>query len=267
MLIDTHCHLDPSYFAEGAAAVMARARAEGVSGFVTIGVGRDLDPARRAVALAESCPDVWATVGVHPHEAAELDAEGRELLLGWLARPGVVAVGECGLDYHYMRSPREVQREALAWQLAQARERALPVSLHVRGDEPDAFGELLGLWRSEGGGALEGVLHCYTGTLEFARRALDQGLCISFSGILTFKRDRGLREVARALPLDRLLVETDAPYLLPRDLDPKPHGRRNEPQFLPHVLARVAALKEQPVDVVARATTANAERLFGLSAA
>jgi len=130
----------------------------------------------------------------------------------------------------------------------------------VRGDEPDAFGELLELWRAEGGGALEGVLHCYTGTLDFARRALDQGLCVSFSGILTFKRDRGLREVARALPLDRLLVETDAPLLAPEGL----RGRRNEPVHVARVGAVLAELHGVAPEEVARATTRNARRLFRL---
>jgi TatD DNase family protein len=260
MWLDSHCHLAAPDFDADREAVLARAWAGGLEGLVAIGSGYGLPGNARALELAAGDARIAATVGVHPHEAAELDARGRELLLGWLARPGVAAVGECGLDYHYMRSPREVQREALAWQLAQARERDLPVSLHVRGDEPDAFGELLGLWRSEGGGALEGVLHCYTGTLEFARRALDQGLCISFSGILTFKRDRGLREVARALPLDRLLVETDAPLLAPEGL----RGRRNEPVHVARVGAVLAELHGIEPEAVASATTRNARRLFRL---
>jgi len=258
MWLDSHCHVGAGDFDADRDDVLARAWAGGVEALVAIGSGYGLAGHARALALAEADARVFATVGVHPHDAAELDAEGRERLVGWLARPRVVAVGECGLDYHYMRAPREVQREVLAWQLALARERGLPVSLHVRGDAPDAFGELLELWRSEGRGALEGVLHCYTGTLEFARRALDAGLLVSFSGILTFKRDRGLRDVARALPLERLLVETDAPLLAPEGL----RGRRNEPVHVAKVGAVLAELQGVAVEEVARATTRNARRLF-----
>ena len=145
-------------------------------------------------------------------------------------------------------------------QLATARQRDLPVSLHVRGDEPDAFGEALDLWRAEGRGELRGVLHCYTGSLEFALRALDAGLDVSFSGILTFKRDRGLREVARALPLDRLMVETDAPLLAPEGF----RGRRNEPARVTRVGRTLAETRGIPVEEVARQTTRNARRLFRL---
>jgi TatD DNase family protein len=256
--LDSHCHLGAPDFDADRGEVLQRARAAGVEALVAIGSGYGIDANARALELAAADPGVFATVGVHPHEAAELDASGRGLLAGWLAHPRVVAVGECGLDYHYMRSPREVQREVLAEQLALARERRLPVSLHVRGDRPDAFAELLGIWLEVGGKSLEGVLHCYTGTLAFARRALDAGLLVSFSGILTFRRDRGLREVARALPLDRLLVETDAPLLAPEGL----RGRRNEPAHVARVGAVLAGLHGLAPEAVAQATRENARRLF-----
>jgi TatD DNase family protein len=258
--LDSHCHLGAGAFDADRAEVLARAWAAGVEGLIAIGSGYGLAGNARALELAEGDPRVFATAGVHPHEAAELDEPGRELLAGWLAHPRVVAVGECGLDYHYMRSPRSVQREVLAWQLALARERRLPVSLHVRGERPDAFAELLDLWRAEGAGALEGVLHCYTGTLAFARRALEAGLHVSFSGILTFKRDGGLREVARALPLDRLLVETDAPLLAPEGF----RGRRNEPARVARVGRVLAELRGLAEAEVAEATARNARRLFRL---
>src|SRR5262245_52432523 len=260
MWLDSHCHVGASEFDADREDVLARAWAGGLEALVAIGSGYGLAGHAGALALAAADARVFATAGVHPHDAVELDAAGRAQIEAWLARPRVVAVGECGLDYHYMRSPREAQREALAWQLALARERALPVSLHVRGDAPDAFAELLELWRAEGRGALEGVLHCYTGTLDFARRALDAGLLVSFSGILTFKRDRGLREVARALPLDRLLVETDAPLLAPEGL----RGHRNEPVHVAKVGAVLAELHGVEVEAVAEATTRNARRLFRL---
>jgi TatD DNase family protein len=161
-----------------------------------------------------------------------------------------------------MHSPHAVQRAVFAEQLALARRSDLPVVLHVRGDEPNAFEEVLDIWRTEGGGALEGVLHCYTGTLAFARRALDAGLLISFSGILTFKNDRGLRDTAKALPLDRLLVETDAPLLAPQGF----RGKRNEPLHVGRVGEALAATLGLPVDEVARTTTNNARRLFRMDA-
>ncbi len=162
-----------------------------------------------------------------------------------------------------MNSARDVQRAVFAEQLATARARRLPVSIHVRGDEPNAFEELLDIWLAEGGGELEGVLHCYTGTLDFARRALDAGLYISFSGILTFKNDRGLRDVARGVPLDRLMVETDAPLLAPQGF----RGKRNEPARVSVVGETLAAVHDQPVEEIARITTRNARELFRLDEA
>jgi len=172
-------------------------------------------------------------------------------------------VGECGLDYHYLRSPRETQRSVFAEQLAFARSHHLPVSIHVRGDGAEAYHELLEIWRSEGGGALEGVLHCYTGSLDFARLALHHGLYVSFSGILTFKKDRGLRDVAAALPLDRLMVETDAPLLAPEGF----RGRRNEPVHVARVGEVLAGLHGRGIDEIAAITTRNARKLFRLDAA
>ncbi len=258
MWIDSHCHVTAEAFDSDRGQVLDRARNSGVEAFIAIGSGYGVDHNERAVQLAAANPDVFATAGVHPHEASTLDDPGRARLEGWLDHPRVVAVGECGLDYHYLHSTREVQREILAEQLAHARQRRLPVSIHVRGD--DAYDEFLELWASEGHNELEGVLHCYTGTLDFARRALDRGLFISFSGILTFKRDRGLREVAKALPLDRLLVETDAPLLSPEGF----RGKRNEPERVRLVGEILAAIRDEPVATVAAATTRNARRLFRL---
>ena len=260
MWLDSHCHLSADAFAEDRDAVLARAQQAGVEAFIAIGSGYGIAENARAVALAAADARVFASVGVHPHEAKQWDAGTAGLLAGWLARPRVVAVGECGLDYHYMHSERDAQRKALAEQLALARERRLPVSIHVRGDEHGAFEELLDIWRAEGRGELEGVLHCYTGTLDFARRALDVGLCVSFSGILTFKQDRGLRAVAAALPLEKLLVETDAPLLAPEGL----RGRRNEPAWLARIGEALARVQGRTPEEVAAATTRNARRLFRL---
>lgn len=262
MWFDSHCHITADAFAEDRREALDRAQAAGVTGFVAIGSGYGVEANRRAVALAAEDPRVFATVGVHPHEAKELDAAGRALLDSLLDAPRVVGLGECGLDYHYMNSPRDVQREVFAEQLTTARERGLPVSIHVRGDEPNAFEEMLDLWKACGRGELEGVLHCYTGSLDFAERALREGFYVSFSGILTFKRDRGLRQTAAALPLERLLVETDAPLLAPEGH----RGRRNEPMHVALVGEVLAQVQGRSPERVAQLTTANARRLFRLEA-
>ena len=260
MWLDSHCHLTAEAFDADREAVLARAEQAGVEAMLAIGSGYGIANNARAVELAASDDRIFASVGVHPHEAKEWNQQTPAQLARWLDRPRVVAVGECGLDYHYLHSERAVQREVFAAQLALARARHLPVSIHVRGQEQGAFEELLDIWRAEGRGELEGVLHCYTGTLDFARRALDLGLWVSFSGILTFKQDRGLRGVAAALPLERLLVETDAPLLAPEGL----RGRRNEPAWLDRVGQVLASVQGRAPEQVAAATTRNARRLFRL---
>ena len=260
MWFDSHCHITAEAFAEDRDEVLDEAAHAGVEGFVAIGSGYGIPHNQRAVELAARDPRVWASVGVHPHDAAELDDAGRSELNALLDAPRVVAVGESGLDYHYMNSPREVQREVFAEQVATARERALPVSIHVRGDEPDAFGEMLDIWLAEGHGEIRGVLHCYTGSLEFARRALQANFYVSFSGILTFKNDRGLRSTAASLPLSHLMVETDAPLLAPEGF----RGRRNTPIHVARVGEILAQTLDLPVEEVARVTARNTRDLFGI---
>jgi TatD DNase family protein len=257
---DSHCHLSAGEFDVDRPAVLERATQAGVDAFIAIGSGYGIPGNTQAVKLAECDPRIFAAVGVHPHEAAEFDDAGRALIERLLDHPRVVAVGECGLDYHYMNSDRDVQREVFAEQVATAREHQMPVTIHVRGDEPNAFEELLDIWLAEGRGELEGVLHCYTGTLEFAQRAIKAGFFISFSGILTFKNDRGLRDVARGLPLERLMVETDAPLLAPQGY----RGKRNEPGWVNVVGDALAAVHEKPAEEVARITSQNARTLFRL---
>jgi TatD DNase family protein len=265
--VDSHCHVTASEFDEDRDAVLARARAAGVDLLVAIGSGYGIEDAERAAELAQGAPEpgaagpaVVATAGVHPHDAQLWDPAAADVIARCLQKPGVVAVGECGLDYWYEHSPREIQRRALADQLALADEHDLPVSLHVRDRGDDAYRELMELWKSEGGGRLRGVLHCYTHTEAYARHAIDEGLYVSFSGILTFKNDRGLRDVAAALPLDRLLVETDAPLLAPQGF----RGKRNEPARVVQVGEVLAAAQRRTLEDVAEATAANARALFGL---
>jgi TatD DNase family protein len=261
--IDSHTHVTAAEFDEDRETVLARARQAGVEAMIAIGSGWGIAANRAAVELAAGHDDVWAAVGVHPHDAQLLDDAGRAAIDGWLGQPRVVAVGECGLDYHYMNSPREQQRAVFAEHVAWARARDLPVSIHVRGDDPGAWEELLDIWLAEGRGDVTGVLHCYTGSLEFARRALDASLDVSFSGIVTFRNATDLREVAAALPLDRLLVETDCPLLAP-----VPHrGQRNEPAHVARVGEAIAAARGLEPEAVARATAVNARRLFRLPAA
>jgi TatD DNase family protein len=260
MWIDSHCHITADAFREDRSEVLERAAEAGVETVIAIGAGYGLEQNERALELAARDPRLFATVGVHPHDADQLDDEGREKLRHWLRRPGVVAVGECGLDYFYMNSPRETQRRVFAEQVALAREFDLPVVIHLRDREEDAYRELMDIWRGEGGGRVEGVLHCYSHDLPFARRALDERLYLSFSGILTFKRSRELREVAAALPSDRLLVETDAPLLSPEGF----RGRRNEPAHVRSVGAMLAEVQGCSVEEVARETAQNTRRLFRL---
>jgi TatD DNase family protein len=258
--VDSHCHVSADAFDADRAETLSRAREGGVEAMIAIGAGWGVEANGPAVELAAREPDVWATVGVHPHDAKLLDDGGRRRLREWLGAPRVVAVGECGLDYWYDHSPRDLQRRVFGEQLALARELGLPVTLHVRDRGGDAYEEVLGIWRSEGGGALEGVLHCYTHDLPFAKRALDAGLLVSFSGIVTFRNADALREVAAALPLDRLLVETDAPLLAPEGH----RGERNEPLRVGLVGACLAQVRGEALEAVAAATSANARRLFRL---
>jgi TatD DNase family protein len=258
LLVDTHCHLDAQYFPDGARAVMDRAEASGVAGFVVIGVGSDLAPARAAVGLAKSVPDrVAAAVGVHPHDAVTLDDATFAELESLAREPVVVAIGETGLDHHYDHSPREVQRAAFARQIALARAVKKPIVVHTR----EAAEETLRVLEDEGARDVGGIIHCFSEDRPFAERALDLGFDLSFSGIVTFKNAKAVAEVCAWAPLDRILVETDSPYLAPIPM----RGKPNEPAYVVHTARRVAELRGTTFDAIAEATTANAQRRFGRS--
>ena len=260
MWLDSHCHVTADRFDADREEVLERARQAGVETLIAIGSGYGIEGSRAAVELARDREDVFATAGVHPHDADQLDDAGRSLQRQWLAEPKVMAVGECGLDYHYMNSPREAQRSVFAEQVALAREIDLPVSIHVRGDGPEAYDELLDIWIQEGTGDVDGVLHCYTGTKEFAHRALDHRFVVSFSGSVTFKQAGDLREVAASLPVERVLGETDAPFLAPEGH----RGRRNEPAWVTVVGETLAAVQGRSIEEVARQTSENARRFYRL---
>jgi TatD DNase family protein len=254
-IVDTHCHLDPHYFPDGPEGVIDRAKAAGVVGFVVVGVGKDLSQARAAVALAEACSDrVGAAVGVHPHDATTLDDALHAELASLASRPAVVAVGEIGLDYHYDHSPRDVQRGVFARLIAIARAVKKPIVVHTR----EAAEDTLEILAAEGARDVGGIIHCFSEDRAFAERAFDLGFDVSFSGIVTFKGARAVQEVAAWAPLDRILVETDSPYLAPVPM----RGRPCEPAYVAYTVARVAELRRMEVAALAEATTANAERRF-----
>jgi TatD DNase family protein len=253
MLIDTHCHLDDANCPGGAAATLERARGAGVGGFLVIGVGATTAPAREAVALARQERDVRAAVGLHPHDAREATAEVRDELARLAASPEVTAVGEIGLDYHYDHSPRDVQQEVFRHFLGLARALKKPTVIHTR----EAAADTLRILREERAREVGGIIHCFSEDIAFAREALDLGFFLSFSGIVTFKSARSIQEVAAWAPADRILVETDAPYLAPVPF----RGKRCEPAHVVHTARFVAQLRGLDFDELAALTTANARGL------
>jgi len=251
-LIDSHAHIHSGVLADDLPEVLERAHAAGLKGIVTIGT--TLEDSRVAAALAKQFKGIYATAGVHPHDAgAHSDAdlaEIRELA----ADTACVAVGEIGLDYHYDHSPRDVQRHAFRTQMAIAAELGQPVVIHSREAEADTAAIL-----AEFPG-VTGVLHCFSSGIELARAGLELGYCISFSGVVTFAKADAVREAAREVPLERMLVETDCPYLAPVPF----RGRPNEPAYVTLVAAKIAEIKGLAADQVAAATASNTRRLFGL---
>ena len=255
-LIDSHCHLNYEGLAERQDEVLASARAAGVTGFLNISTRQcEWDD---VIAVAEANEDVWATVGVHPHEADAHPDLGALALVAATSHPDVIAIGECGLDYYYDKSDRAAQRERFQAHIEAARETGLPLVVHTR-DAEDDTAEMLE--RAVNAGGVRGVLHCFTGTWELARKALDLGFYVSLSGIVTFKNAQDLQHTARKLPADRLLVETDSPFLAP-----VPHrGRTCEPAFVADTARFVAGLRGVEVDNLAQETTGNFFKLFDKS--
>lgn len=260
-MIDSHCHLADDAFVEDLEAVVARAQAAGVEGVVCILSADEPEELTRAARLARLWPGARFSAGIHPHRAGTY--AGRPHAAAAVTRAaaagvGAVALGEVGLDYHYDYAPREVQREVFAAQVALAVELGKPVVIHTREATPDTMAVL----DDAGAGRVRGVLHCFSGTLDEARLGLDRGLWISLSGILTFPKAEALREVARFVPADRLLIETDAPFLAP-----VPHrGQRNEPAWVAETLARLAAVRSTPREEMGRQVTANLAALVGPAA-
>ncbi len=252
-LTDTHCHLDFPDFVEDVAGVVARAKAAGVQRMVTIAT--HVARAERYQALAESHDGVWFTIGTHPHNAADERDVTVEDLLSLARHPRCVAIGEGGLDYFYERSPREAQAQSFAVQIAAARLSGLPLIIHARAADDDMIATLE---REYAAGPFGAVLHCFSSGPELARRALAMGMYLSFSGILTFKASEAIREIAKAAPIDKVLVETDAPYLAPI-----PHrGQRNEPGFTVHTASVLAGLHGKTLAEMAPILEVNTNRFF-----
>jgi TatD DNase family protein len=259
MFVDSHCHIDGPEYDADRKDVIARALAAGVTTMLNVGTGDPHSGAfERAVELAEKHPEIYCAIGVHPHDAKLFD-DAAEQRLTSLAKQSsrVVAWGEIGLDYHYNHSPRDVQRRVFRGQLRIARELNLPVVVHSR----EADDDTIAILRAElSGYERAGVMHCFGGSLRMAHEAIELGLLISFAGNLTFKKAEDLREIARQLPLDRLLVETDCPYLTPIPF----RGKRNEPARVVETAKCLAELKEAEVDEIGGVTGANFAKLFGV---
>ncbi len=253
MLVDSHCHLDFPDFAAELDAVVARARAAGIGRMVTISTR--VRRHAQVLAIAEKFPDVFCSVGTHPHNAHEELDIGSAELIAIAQHPKVVAIGEAGLDYHYDNSPRAAQEQGFRQHIAAARATGLPLVIHAR--EADA--DMARILKEESGkGTFPAVLHCFTGGRDLAFAAIELGHYVSFTGILTFKNSQGLRDIAAALPATRVLVETDAPYLAPL-----PHrGKRNEPAYVVETAKMLAETRGVSPDEIARATTENFFRLF-----
>jgi TatD DNase family protein len=257
VLVDSHCHLDFEDFAAERDEVIQRAKRAGVRTMVTICTKITEFPGIRAIAEAD--PDIWCTVGIHPHEAASEPDTDEAALVALAQHPKVIGIGECGLDYHYDYAPRDRQAAVFRTHARAAKAAGVPMVVHTREADEDTARLLA---EESDGGRLSGVLHCFTSGRELALKGLQLGFYVSFSGIVTFKNAADLRSIVREVPLDRLLVETDAPYLAPVPM----RGKRNEPSFVVHTAAAIAEMKGVSVEELARRTTENFHRLFAKAA-
>lgn len=252
MFFDSHAHLDDLKYDPDREEMLMRARQNGVSCIVN--VGYDMPSSRRSVALAEKYEFIYAAVGIHPHDAAEATEDAFNEIRNLAALPKTVAIGEMGLDYYRDLSPRDIQQQVFRQQIQLAIELQKPVIIHDR----DAHGDVMRILKEENAAQAGGVLHCFSGSMEMARECLQMGFYLSIAGPVTFNNAKKLTEIAAEIPLDRLLIETDAPYLTP-----EPHrGKRNESAYVVHVGKRIAELRNIPVEELAAATTANAKELF-----
>ncbi len=260
ILIDSHAHLDGRAYDSDREEVIQRALAAGLQAIITIGVEKDLPGIEKAVAIADDHVAVFATVGVHPHDAQAIQEDWYDKIKALADHPKVVGIGETGLDYHYMHSPKLRQQGAFERFLCLGRDLDLPVVIHTREAEEDTL-FLLNQFQQQGGGkSLYGVVHCFSGDYSLARKFLDMGLYLSFTGVITFPKAEVLRDVIKKIPLERVLLETDCPYLTPIPF----RGKRNEPAHVVHVAKTVADILGKPLEEVAGTTTQNVITLFRL---
>ena len=256
-LVDSHCHIDFPQFDDDRDAMLARAREAGITALLAIGIGQGPDQLAAAIPFAETHDWIYASTGIHPHEASKATDTHFAQLESLARHPRVLAIGEIGLDYHYDFSPRDVQAVVFIRQMEIARAAKLPIIIHCREAWPDCLVLLAQHWRSSG---LGGVLHCFSGTLAEAEQGIAMGFQISFAGNSTYPKAQNLRDIARALPLESIFIETDSPYLAPQSR----RGKRNEPAFVAEVARTLASVRDLPSDEFAAATSANFRRFFRL---
>jgi len=280
VFIDSHAHLEGKRYDADRSEVLARAKQNGIEAYLAIGNGDGPETANCGIQLAEKYdgkpdyPRIWASVGIHPHEASLANEAADSQMLQWARHPKVIAWGEIGLDYFYDHSPREVQKTVFRQQMELARAAKLPIIIHCRpsGNSENAWDDCLSMIAEHGGAehgtgehgrsiGLGGVLHCFTGSVEHARRALDLGFMISFAGNITFPKAQSIRDAAQMVPLDCMLIETDSPYLAPI-----PHrGQRNEPAFVREVARQIGELRNMTTEEIGSQTARNFHKCFGLA--
>jgi TatD DNase family protein len=258
-LIDSHAHIDFPHFADDRDAMLQRAREAGVQALLAVGTGPGPEKLDAALPYAEQHDWIYTSIGIHPHEAKQATPQHFDQLARLAQHPKVIAWGEIGLDYFYDHSPRDVQANVFRTQMELAQAAKLPIIIHCR----DAWDDCLALieqhWKPTG---LGGILHCFTSTLDHAKRGLDMGFLISFAGNSTYPKAQAIRDVARELPLDHILVETDAPFLAPQPF----RGKRNEPAYVAEVAKTLASVRDLPAEEIAATTASNFRRFFGIAA-
>ena len=254
LLFDTHTHLNVDAFADDAAAAITRAHEAGVGRFAVVGF--DADTIKKSLELSAKYPEIYSIIGWHPTAAATYTAAVEDSLMALLEEKKVVAMGEMGLDYHWDTAPHDVQAKVFRRQIAIAKELELPISIHMR----DAIEDTYRILKEEDVRDIGGIMHSFSGNVDYMKKFLDLGMHISISGVVTFKKATELHEVAKVVPIEKLLVETDAPYLAPVPF----RGKRNEPAYVRYVAEKIAELREQTFGEIALQTTKNANKLFGL---
>ncbi|WP_449538318.1 TatD family hydrolase [Ferdinandcohnia sp. Marseille-Q9671] len=254
MLIDTHAHLNAIQYQDDLEEVIERAQKEGVTTIVVVGFDRET--ITRAIELAEQYEFIYATVGWHPVDAIDMTDEDLQWIEELCSHPKVVALGEMGLDYHWDKSPKDIQKEVFRKQIALAKKVKLPIIIHNR----EATADIIEILEEENAREVGGIMHCFTGSVEVAKQCMDMNFYISFGGPVTFKNAKKPKEVAVEIPLDRLLIETDCPYLTPHPF----RGKRNEPSYVKYVAEQLAELKGVSFEEIAQKTTDNAKRFFGI---